>query len=48
MSISTELRVSVDSYGLGDQGLDAGLVVGGATVVKSTKWGINFGGPIVN
>ena len=40
--ISTEVRVSVDSYGLGDHGLGAGLVVRGAAVVKSTKQGLKF------
>ena len=41
-SISTEVRVSVDSHGLGDHGLGAGLVVRGAAVVKSTKQGLKF------
>jgi len=38
-SISTEVRVSADSYGLGDRGLGTGLVVRGAAVMKSTKTG---------
>ena len=38
-SISTKVRVSVDSHGLGDHGLGAGLVVRRAPVVKSTRTG---------
>ena len=41
-SISTEVRVLVDSYGIGDHGLGAGLVVRGAAVMKSSKQGIKF------
>ena len=38
-TILTEVRVSADSYGLGDHGLGAGLVIRGAAMVKSTKTG---------
>jgi len=47
-SISAEVRVSADSYDLGDQGLGAGLFVRrrrGGEIVENRL--LNFGGPIV-